>query len=156
MNKDMDDLKDELWNLIQRTHFAHISYIDDEDRPQTKMVFCNFHKGISTFYFSSNTSSNHVQLLSERPKTCVYISDSVNFKGLMLNGDMIVHRDHDTKQLLWHDTDVQYYPKGVEDEDYTVLEFVVHSGRYFNGRNYDLDKEVFYDKRFGDKIIENK
>lgn len=156
MDKDMEDLKDELWSLVQRTKFAHISYIDDEDKPQTKMVFCNFHKGMSTFYFSSNTSSHHVQLLSKIPKTCLYISDSVNFKGLMLNGEMIVHHDHDTKQLLWHDTDTMYYPKGVDDEDYTVLEFVVHSGRYYNGRNHDLSKEVFCDKRFGDKVIENE
>lgn len=156
MNKAMEDLKNELWNLVQKTKFAHISYIDDEDKPQTKMVFCNFHKGLSSFYFSSNTSSHHVQQLSKRPKTCLYISDPTNFKGLMLNGKMLVHHDHDMKQLLWHDTDIRYYPKGVDDDDYTVLEFVVHSGRYYNGMSHNLDKEVLYDKCFGDKVIENE
>lgn len=156
MNKEMEDLKDELWSLIQRTQFAHISYIDEEDKPQTKLVFCSFHKGMSTFYISTNTSSRHVQSLSKSPKTCVYISDTENFKGLMLNGEMIVHHDTDTKQILWHDRDIQYYPKGVKDEDYTVLEFIVQSGRYYNGRNHDLEKEVFYDERFGDKVIENE
>lgn len=156
MKQEMEVLKDELWSLIQRTQFAHISYIDEEDKPQTKMVFCSFHKGMSRFYFSTNTSSHHVQQLIKRPQACVYISDSINFKGLMLNGEMVVHHDHDTKQLLWHDGDSRYYPKGVDDEDYTVLEFVVHSGRYYNGRNYDLEREIFYDKRFGDEVIENK
>lgn len=73
----------------------------------------------------------------------------------MLSGEMIVHHDHDTKQLLWHDTDIQYYPEGVDDEDYTVLEFVVQHGRYYNGKSYDLGKDVFYGARFGDEIIEN-
>ena len=155
MRKSKELLKDEIWELIQKTEFAHISYVDGEGNPQIKMLFCNFHKGMSKFYFSTNTSSLHVQHLCRRSKACVYISDSVNFKGLMLSGEMIVHHDHDTKQLLWHDTDIQYYPKGVDDEDYTVLEFVVQHGRYYNGKSYDLGKDVFYDARFGEEIIEN-
>lgn len=156
MKEEMELLKKELWSLIQRTQFAHISYIDDEEKPQVKMLFCNFHIGMSRFFFSTNTSSQHVQELSKRPKACVYISDSENFKGLALTGEMITHHDYETKKLLWHDTDIKYYPKGVNDEDYTVLEFVVESGRYYNGKSYDLGKDIFYDKIFGTELIENK
>lgn len=33
--------------------------------------------------------------------------------------------------MCWKDGDEQYYPKGVEDEDYCIIEFAAESGRYY-------------------------
>ena len=35
------------------------------------------------------------------------------------------------RELLWNEGDEKYYPKGVEDEDYCILEFTADSGRFY-------------------------
>ena len=63
-----------------------------------------------------------------------------------------MHFEKEYRQLLWNEGDEKYYPKGVEDPDYCILEIVADSGRYyrFDGKGnlshdeitaYDADKE---------------
>lgn len=33
--------------------------------------------------------------------------------------------------MLWNEGDDKYYPNGVEDEDYCILEFIAESGRFY-------------------------
>jgi hypothetical protein len=44
MNKNMEVLKDESWNLVQIPQFAHIFYTDDEDKKGRRS---------NQFYYSS-------------------------------------------------------------------------------------------------------
>lgn len=60
--------------------------------------------------------------------------------GVCLNGKAIVHFEKEYRELLWHDGDEKYYPKGVDDEDYCVIEFVADSGRYYR---YDGKGDLF-------------
>lgn len=50
----------------------------------------------------------------------------------MLNGTMKVCTDLETRKRIWEDTDVMYYPEGVEDPDYCVLHFTAIKGKYWN------------------------
>ena len=50
----------------------------------------------------------------------------------MLNGTMKVCTDLETRKRIWEDTDVMYYPEGVEDPDYCVLHFTATKGKYWN------------------------
>lgn len=148
-------IKDELKSFINTIHFAHIGYNDDNNEPNIKMVFCQYHKGISNFYISTNTSSIHVQQLKKNSKACLYIDNQDTFQGLMLKGNIIIHHDHEHKAALWTAEDIQYYKNGIDDEDYCVLEFVVDSGRYYSaGRSINLEKELFINDS-EDKIVKN-
>ncbi len=42
-----------------------------------------------------------------------------------------MHFEKKYKELLWNEGDEKYYPKGVEDEDYCVLEFIAETGRFY-------------------------
>lgn len=42
----------------------------------------------------------------------------------------MVHTDRAHREMLWHDWDVKYYPGGVDDEDYCVVEFLADGARY--------------------------
>ena len=37
----------------------------------------------------------------------------------------------ENKALIWNEGDEKYYPNGVDDEDYCVLEFQTDHGRYY-------------------------
>lgn len=41
----------------------------------------------------------------------------------MLLGTMEVLEDAESKQMIWHEGNTMYYPKGVTDPDYCVVKF---------------------------------
>ena len=122
---------DEIMNLIDRSLFAEIGYTDEAGRQNIRKVFCVWHKGLGRHLISTNTSSAHVRSLQRNENTCLYFSDDSSFEGLCLYGRAIAHFEKEYRELLWNEGDEKYYPKGVEDEDYCILEFVAEGGRYY-------------------------
>lgn len=139
-------LKQELQNLINNSMFASLGYVDAEGKPCIRTVFCTWHKGMGEHLISSNLSSGHVQALQKNGSACLYFVDTANFKAICLNGKINVHVEEYYKRLLWTEGDEQYYPGGIEDEDYCVLEFVTESARYYGvgdgGSGDILQKEM--------------
>lgn len=121
----------EIMNLVNRSLFASIGYSDEAGRHNIRRVYCVWHKGLGRHLISTNTSSSHVKSLLKNASACLYFSDDSAFEGLCLYGKIVVHFDRYFKELLWNKGDEKYYPKGVEDEDYCVLEFIADSGRYY-------------------------
>lgn len=121
----------EIMNLINRSLFATIGYTDEQGRQNVRRVFCVWHKGIGRHLISTNTSSSHVQSLMNNPNVCLYFSDDSTFEGICLYGKAVIHQEHEYKQLLWNEGDEKYYPKGIDDEDYCILEIIADSARYY-------------------------
>ena len=122
---------DEIMNLIDRSLFATIGYTDEQGRQNVRRVFCVWHKGLGRHLISTNTSSSHVRSLMQNKSICLYFSDDASFEGLCLYGEAVIHFEREYKQLLWNPGDEKYYPKGIDDEDYCILEVIAYSGRYY-------------------------
>ena len=118
-------------NLVNRSLFAVIGYTDEEGRQNARKVFCVWHKGLGRHLISTNTSSAHVQSLQKNGNACLYFSDESTFEGLCLSGHVTARFERAYRELLWNEGDEKYYPNGVEDEDYCVLEFTADSGRFY-------------------------
>lgn len=131
----------ELMDLVNRSLFATIGYTDEKDRQNVRRVFCVWHKGLGRHLISTNTSSSHIRSLLRDDNVCLYFSDDSTFEGLCLYGKAVVHMERKYKELLWNDGDEKYYPKGIDDEDYCILEIVAEAGRFyrFDGKG-ELDK----------------
>ena len=123
--------REEIMDLINRSLFATIGYADGGGMPSVRRVFCVWHRGLGRHLISTNTSSAHVQSLLRDNRICLYFSDDAAFEGVCLQGEAIVHRDRPFKELLWNDGDEKYYPGGIDDEDYCVLEVVARSARFY-------------------------
>lgn len=98
---------------------------------------------------STNTSSLHTRELLENNKACLYFVNSQTFEGVCFTGTATVHFDHEYKAMIWNKGDEKYYPKGVDDEDYCVIEFQADHGRYyrFDGKGDISAQELAeYDK----------
>ena len=121
----------EIMNLIDRSLFATIGYTDEQGRQNICRVFCVWHKGMGRHLISTNTSSSHIQRLMKYKSICLYFSDDASFEGLCLYGEAVVHFEKEYKELLWNPGDEKYYPKGIDDEDYCILEVIADSGRYY-------------------------
>lgn len=133
--------KDELMALINRCNTADLGFLE-QGMPTIRRVFCTWHKGLGRHLISTNTSSGHVQALKKENAACLYFADNETFEGLCLSGHVILHFEREWKQLLWHPQDVQYYPLGIDDPDYCVMEFVADRARYyrFDGKG-ELSRE---------------
>ena len=141
--------KDEIMDLIDRSLFATIGYTDEEGRQNVRRVFCTWHAGLGRHLISTNTSSAHIQSMLKEGKGCLYFSDDETFEGCCFYGNFIPHFEKKYRELLWNEGDEKYYPNGVTDEDYCILEFVADSGRYYryDGKG-DITREQIaeYDK----------
>ncbi len=133
---------DEIMDLIDRSLFAEIGYTDESGRQNIRKTFCVWHKGLGGHLISTNTSSSHIKNLLKNDNVCIYFSDDKTFEGVCFFGKAVVHFDRKYKELLWNDGDEKYYPKGIDDEDYCILEIAAESGRYYryDGKG-DLTKE---------------
>ena len=122
---------EEIMDLVDRSLFATIGYTDEEKRQNVRRVFCVWHKGLGRHLISTNTSSAHVQSLRKSGNACLYFSDDSSFEGLCLYGYFVAHFERKYRELLWNEGDEKYYPKGVDDEDYCILEFIAEGGRFY-------------------------
>lgn len=122
---------EELLALVNRSLFAMLGYMDEQGRPNVRRVFCVWHRGLGSHLISTNTSSGHVQSLMKNGNACLYFSDDAAFEGLCLYGNIIPHFEPEYRELLWNAGDEKYYPAGVSDPDYCVLEFTAESGRFY-------------------------
>jgi general stress protein 26 len=139
-----ESIKNEIRALIEKSKNAFVSSVDGTGHPNTKAMFALRHEGISTHFFSTNTSAKRTQQFLSNPKACIYFCNEAGFKGLMLIGEMQVCTDRAHKAMLWRNGFEIYYPKGIEDEDYCVLKFTAGRGNYYHGlKNYNFSVEDF-------------
>ena len=125
-----------------------ISYVDNEGFPVTKaMLKPRERQGISTFWFSTNTSSNKVKFFRENPKASIYFVDKRFFRGVSLIGTVEVLETAEAKERIWHKGDTLYYKGGVTDPDYCVLKFTAVRGRYYsNFHSEDFEIPVWQEE----------
>lgn len=121
----------ELAALVNRSLFASLGYTDEQGRQNIRRVFCVWHRGLGRHLISTNISASHTQSLLQNPNACLYFSDDARFEGLCLYGHAAVHTERNYKALLWNDGDEKYYPQGIDDPDYCVIEFTAESGRFY-------------------------
>lgn len=121
----------EIKHLIDRSLFADLGYIGADGKPAIRRAFCVWHRGIGGHLISTNTSSGHVRFLRANSDACLYFADSEAFEGVCLTGRAVVHTDRPYKELLWNDGDEKYYPLGVDDPDYCVIEFTAERADYY-------------------------
>ena len=138
----MRDAQKTIGNLIDKQKTAYISSVDEEGFPNIKaMLAPRLRNGITTFYFTTNTSSQKVAQFRVNPKACIYFCDKRFFRGVMLKGTVEVLEDPESKELIWQEGDTMYYPLGVTDPDYCVLKFTAVKGRYyanFNSETFEI------------------
>jgi len=101
-----------------------------EQFPEFSEFFQN-QEDIFTIYISTNTASTKVEHLKNNPLMCVYFCDADNFQGFMLGGSVEFIDDIKLKKNIWLDWWTKYYPKGIEDSDYTLLRLNPKTGRYY-------------------------
>jgi general stress protein 26 len=119
--------------LADRCAVAMLGTNGDEGFPNIKAMLKFANEGLAVLWFSTNTSSRRVAQMGRDQRVCVYFLDQERFEGLMLLGMVELLQDHASRQRLWSDGCLKYYPLGVDDPDYTVLRFCAQRANYYHG-----------------------
>ncbi len=139
--------------LIENSLVAYLSTIDSDGFPITRALlntryrerypeFSKFYEMMEdkyVLYFSTNTSSSKIDHIKENPKVSVYFCDTEQFKGVLFGGEIEIVEDMNIKRQFWLDRSIRYYPKGLEDPDYTILRFKPEDARFY----YKLNQVEF-------------
>jgi len=111
--------------VIEKSGAAMIGSIDEDGYPNVKaMLPPREHDGLKAFYFTTNTSSLRVKQFKKNPKASLYFYDGGSFLGVMLKGKMEVLLDQPAKDRIWRKGDTMYYPKGIDDPEYTIFRLI--------------------------------
>jgi general stress protein 26 len=128
--------------LVERSKTALPGTIGDKGAPKIKAMMNLKHDGLKDIWFSTNTSSKRVRELKIDNRACVYYLDETQFEGLLLMGTVEIRRDRESRKMLWSEGAEKYYPLGVEDPDYSVLNFTAERGNYYHAlENTDFEIE---------------
>lgn len=127
-----DEARENSQKLADAAHVAMVGVNGADGFPLIKAMFKLENEGLRTFYFSTNTSSQRVQLLMQDNRASLYFADTEECEGVMLTGQMEVLQDPLLKQRFWWEGCEKYYPQGVTDPDYSVLRFTAREGRYYH------------------------
>lgn len=142
---ELNEVKKLSAELIENSLVVYFSTVDSNGYPITRALlntrykerypeFTNFYNRQDNkyiLYFSTNTSSSKIEQIKENPKISVYFCDPEDFKGVMFGGDIEIVEDMDIKREFWLDRSKRYYPKGLEDPDYTILRFKPKNARFY-------------------------
>ena len=155
---DLSEVKMLIEELMETSTLVYLSTIDSHGFPITRALFnTRYSKRYPEFskfynkledkyiiYFSTNTSSSKINHIKKNPKISVYFCDPEDFKGVMFGGEVEIIEDMDIKRAFWLDRSIRYYPKGLEDPDYTILRFKPKNARFYyklNQVEFNLGKD---------------
>lgn len=119
--------------LVEASGIAYLGSIGGDGVPKIKAFMKGEAEGLHTIWFSTNTSSRRVAELRKEARACVYFCDEKRFCGLMLAGTAKVRTDPEARERLWREGCEVYYPLGVTDPDYAVIEFHAETANFYQG-----------------------
>jgi len=147
------ELQSECRALMERVPVAFMSTLDEGGFPQTRSVFNlrnreqfaslgPLHARLPRdmmAYVGTNTSSRKVRHVRRDPRVCLYYCEQEAFRGLLLTGTAGFVDDPAIKHALWQPGWEMYYPRGVGDPDFTVLEIMPRSASgWWQGRPFSF------------------
>lgn len=107
--------------VLKQCKYVTLSSITEKGYPRPIAIEIIKTNGISTIWMSTGTSSEKVKHFHHDSKAgiCfVHEGDSVT-----LTGHVIVLTDTQNKTSFWKDYFIHYYPQGVNDPEYCLLQF---------------------------------
>ncbi|MCL1892019.1 MAG: pyridoxamine 5'-phosphate oxidase family protein [Alphaproteobacteria bacterium] len=86
--------------------------------------------------FITNTHTDKIKQIRANPTATLY-THGADWSGMMLAGKIYEVLDDETRHAIWNDGLLMYYPDGRDGGDFSVLEFVPESFKFYTGNNFE-------------------
>lgn len=117
--------------LMERSDIIVFVNLDPDGLPVAKAMLVAGSVNYTHLYFSTNSSSKHVNQIKHNSVATLYMYDSETYEGLMLTGRAKIEKDSAWRKKIWQDSYAKYY-SGVDDPDYCILRFDVDMCNYYH------------------------
>ncbi len=119
--------------LIQNSRICFLGTNHTDGYPRLKAMLNTKNEGIQKVWLITNTGSKRVAQLRTDTRASIYFVDQTRFMGLLLVGDITLRFDREAREMMWKPGYEMYYPHGIDDPDYAVLEFTTIHVNYYHG-----------------------
>ncbi|MFX0069535.1 MAG: pyridoxamine 5'-phosphate oxidase family protein [Candidatus Hermodarchaeota archaeon] len=141
-------------DLMTRTKATFLTTIDEMGLPHIRAVenlrnpekFSHQSKAFIGYddeflvLISTNTSSEKVKHIKNNPNIALYYCILEEYKGVMIRGCAKIESDLEFKKKIWEDSMKIYYPKGIEDPDFTLIRLIPdYIKAFYNLKTYIID-----------------
>lgn len=135
--KQIEEQKKAAMEIIESLPLVLLSTIDEEGYPTTRIMMNLRHKEYAhlnplyeaeenpmTVYLTTHLSTKKIQEIAANNKAALYFYDPESFKAVLLQGRIELILDEDLKRKAWNNKWKEFFPKGVESKEYTLLRFI--------------------------------
>lgn len=132
--------------LTMRSKFVYVTTVDQTGFPETRVMFNLLKvraKPLSSgpaavkrnfaSYLGTNTSSKKVAQMRNDGRVCLYYSDNAKYEGCMVRGRVVEVTDAEVRKAVWTPAWKMYYYGGLDGGDFSLLEFVPETVKYYHG-----------------------
>ena len=137
-------------DLMEIAGAAYLTTIDRDGFPQTRAMLnlrrneqfpglsklFDKHNDDFLVYFTTNTSSSKIGQIKRNPRVSVYYCKPNEWRGLMLGGEIEIVKSREIKEAVWQEGWEMYYPRGLDDPDYTILRLRPILAKYYHQLNF--------------------
>jgi Uncharacterized stress protein (general stress protein 26) len=110
---------------------AFLITTDEDGRPDARAMAVMETEGLKILWMMTCKESDKYRQLSKNPQCMIYateMEDNVNYLELRLWGRVELPDNAETKNRLWRDDYLPYFPGGKEDPNLGLLKFVTEAG----------------------------
>jgi len=123
------DIVEKAEKILEGKSDVMLASINEKGYPRICTVSKSRSDGICKIWVSTNINSSKVRHFKNNPKSSICFDDGAN--GVSLTGKVALKQDLETKKEFWLDWFINYYPGGVTDPDYCILEFTTEEATLF-------------------------
>ena len=122
----------DIMSIINGSLFADLGYLNQNGKPAVSRFYCVWRRGIGSHLISTGSFHNHAICLANGGDACLYFADEPSFTSILLTGRASPTCDRRLKQLIWYEGDEAYFPRGLDDPGYCVIEFKAESLTWYH------------------------
>jgi general stress protein 26 len=86
-------------------------------------------EGVRKIWFATGLTGTKVRHFNENPKASVCFWKGCD--SVTLTGKAAVRTDRQIREELWIDASIKYFPGGIDDPNYCIVEFTAEEGTFW-------------------------
>ena len=121
--------------IMRNADVAYIAKIDDKGYPRVSTISSIKTDGIRKVWFSTGLNSGKVRFFKQNNRASVCYHEGGN--NITLIGDIEILTTPELKEQLWKDWFIKYFPGGITDPNYCILEFTAKEAVFWIDNQYE-------------------
>ena len=122
--------KSRILQLIEKNPFVSFGTLGSDNWPDLRVLLVAAKDGVESVWFATSTDSAKIAELKRNPKAVIYGYEMEPMAEFRLFGNVELLSDSASRQKIWQDDFLQYFPGGIDSPEMIVMRFDTDHGVY--------------------------